>query len=277
MNLVYRLGIASTLLCAAACGDDKSNSKDETPAQDSGSQSDGGSGGAQMQDAAVDEKPGLDAKKSAEEVSKDLCALAPWVLASIGEAQLPKDKIANQVRDDLATFVEDKPPICVDDADAGEDLCDEMPESATTFTYLYRGAMGKPTDPIEQVWCKSDNFEDLARIPGVGKTEKGSCEELHDLVVAWATAQLKTPSKRSIRYEANVVERGSQWVDALVVTSEDGDVLVANSPELYADTKVVYIENNGTAALPFLDVDFFGNHYCKLLSPTAALTWLEGG
>jgi len=232
-----------------------------------------------MQDAAVGQgkAPGLDAAASADEAANNLCALAPWVLASITERELPKEKITNTLRDDVEVFIDDKPPICVDDKDAGEDLCDEMPTSATTYTYLYRGDGAAATDPVKQVWCKSDNFEDLARIPGVGVTKKGSCEALHDIVVDWAKAQLKSPSKRSIRYEANLIERGSIWKDALVVTTEEGDVLVANSPELYADIKEVYVANNGTDALPFLTAAFFGNHYCKLIGPSAALAWLEGG
>lgn len=265
--MISRNVVAAALVCAIGCESDAKSKSTPSP-------SDAGSDASI--DASVTESPRLRPDADAEQAAKDLCALSPWVLASVTASQLPKTKIDNKVRTDLATFVDDKPPICIDDKDSGEDLCDEKPKAATTYAYLYRGEDGKDSDPAQQVWCKSDNYQDLALIDGVGKTAKGDCRTLHEIVVAWAMAQPDVNKERRIRYKASIQERGSQWVGALVEQTEREDTLEVLSPELYADTKEIYIEQNGTAALPFLDDDFFGNHYCKLISPAAALAWLQG-
>jgi len=274
-KLVARMGLLWVL---AGCGD--GDGKDSTLGADTGPNE-----VADITDKEASESDGsvtqsevaLDASSNAVEAAKDLCRLAPWVLGKLDTRQLNPQRVTNEVRTDPDTFFGDKPPICIDDADSMEDLCNEMPTGTTTFTYLYRSEGKAHPDPVEQVWCKSDNFEDLALIPGAEGAMLGGCEDLHNVVVAWANARLDKPSSRAIRYEADLKERGSEWIPAVVQTTQDGTTLVVKSPELYAPTKVKYIADHGTDALPFLDDRFFGNHYCKLISPAAALAWLTGG
>ncbi len=266
-NMILRSLVATVLIGAVGCGNDPKS-------QSNGSPSDAGRDSAM--DASAPEGPRLQPETDAEQAAKDLCALAPWVLASVTSSQLPKEKIRNTVRTDLETFGADKPPICIDDKDSGVDLCDEQPTGTATYAYLYRGESAKESDPVQQVWCKSDNYEDIALIDGVGDTAKGDCRTLHEIVINWAMAQPDINVKRRIAYKASLRERGSEWIAALVETTEREDTLEALSPELYADTKKVYIEQHGTDALPFLTDAFFGNHYCKVIAPAAALAWLKG-
>ncbi len=225
---------------------------------------DAGSGGTTL---------ALDPDADAADAALSVCGLAPWVLSNIDGSQLPASKIENVVRDDVDTFVQDKPPICVDDMGESANLCDEMPTGVKVFTYVAAPESG--VNDVEQVWCKSDSFEDIARIEGVTGASLGTCEAVHDLIVAWATAQLETPTTRSIVYEADIKMRGTEWAGAYVTTSVAGDVLTAKSPELYVPTKATYMSEVGEVP-SFLAADFFGNHYCKLMSPGAALSWLSG-
>ena len=272
----YASTLALLATLQAGCGDDaKSASTDDDDktvaagdnSADSGSATDAG----QEPPVALALEVVLDADAAAAE----LCRLMPWVVGGLDSTQLPAAKVMNVVRDDLQTFINDKPPICIDDADSTEDLCVEEPTEAETFTYLYRAADAAPTDPVEQVWCKSDSFADLALIKGAEKAAKGDCEILQALVVTWAEQQLSAKSARSVRYEGSATMTGSAWTKALVTTREEGDVLVVTGPELYAPTKQAYIEENGMV-LAILGDDFFGNHYCKVLSPARVLAWLQG-
>jgi hypothetical protein len=198
-------------------------------------------------------------------------------LGKLTKEELPEAKVTNKVRTDRTIFIDDKPPVCVNDADAGTGVCDEDPSGATVFTYVFEGDADAASGAVEQVWCKSENYSDLARIAGAEGAKRGECEDLHALIVAWAEAQLETASKRKIVYKADAKERGSEWVSALVETVADGDTLTVTSPELHVETKEIYAAENGLDEVPsFLDDRIFGNHYCKLLSPAAALTWLSG-
>ncbi len=271
---------ALALLAAlqSGCGDDGSKGR-----ADAGEAGNAGDAGAIDEDSGSAEDAGpqapiavaLDVTSNADAAAQALCKLMPWVVARLGGKELPAAKIKNLVREDRQTFIEDKPPICVDDADSTEDLCIEMPTEAETFAYLYRSPEAAASDPVEQVWCKSDSFGDLALIKGAESATRGECEALQRIVVAWAEAQLSEPSTRSIAYESNLLVTGSAWSTALVTTREQGAVLTVTGPELYAPTKAEYIEENGTV-LSFLNDDFFGNHYCKVLSPARALAWLQG-
>ncbi len=279
MIIRHTLGGTGTLaLCIAlqsGCGDDaKSADQGDDQNVDAGDMS---APRGRDESAAVEEDVpvALDSKLDADAAAQDLCRMMPWVVGSLTEKQLPASKVTNTVRDDLQTFINDKPPICIDDADSMKDLCIEQPEGAATLAYLYRAANAAVTDPVEQVWCKSDSFADLALIKGAEKAAKGDCAVLQAMVVTWAQAQLPSKSARSVRYEGTQSITGSQWTKALVTTREEGDVLVVVGQELYAPTKAKYIEDNGMV-LAILEDNFFGNHYCKVLSPAAVLAWLQG-
>ncbi len=262
----------------SGCGDDNDKEPDDKDGggQDAGN-NDGNSGGEDAgNNSSGDGIIALDPSDDVEAAANSICALAPWVLGKLTKEELPSSKITHKIRTEQSVFVEDKPPVCVDDADGGGGmLCDEQPTGATVFTYVYVGE-ADAASAVDQVWCKSENYSDLARIPGAEGAKRGECADMHALIVSWAEAQLEEPSKRKIVYEAAPKERGSEWVIAMVETRQEGDTLTASSPELYVDTKEIYVAANGTDALPFVRDDFFGNHYCKLLSPAAALAWLSG-
>lgn len=275
MKRMGRTVLLFVTIWAAGCGDDKDNGAND---KDAGAKDAGDNGGTTGGDDAGSGDIALDPKADADEAAASICSLAPWVLGKLSKQELPAAKITTKLRTEQAVFVADKPPICVDDPDAGADICDEEPSGATVFAFVYEGGADAGSD-VEQVWCKSENFSDLARIKGAEGAKRGECEDLHALIVDWAEAQLETPSKRKIVYQADAKERGSEWVAGFVVAAEDGDTLTATSPELFVATKEIYAEENGgiDAVPSFLLNDIFGNHYCKLLSPAAALAWLSGG
>ena len=258
------------------CGDDATkdaSDDDRDDAIDAGqTETDAGA-----EDAGEQEPSGtsLDAKLDADGAAKELCRFMPWAIAGLDGNALPAAKIENQLREDQAVFIDDKPPICIDSPDATEDLCNEKPSGAKTFAYLYRAEGAAATDPAEQVWCKSDSYADLALIKGAEKAKKGDCATLQQIVVTWAEAQLEAKPARSIKFASKLVVTGSEWSRGLVTTSEDGDVLTVTGPELYAPTKADYERETGPVPT-FLESDFFGNHYCKVLSPSAVLAWLTG-
>ncbi len=208
-------------------------------------------------------------KIEGQEMDADWCMETQLQLASLEGSPVGRDQIDET--------------LCASYIDFSGTRSDIKPEEGKPIKILgWSSYMNLPEESSwgarvpKEIHCKfrtQDSIESLLEVNIDG--EEGTCKEMNQRALDWALGRL-TKSQRS-RYDSlgkklvfvddNVAAIGSGWIGADITYTENGDTVEVMAPAM------VILHND-----PTVDTSeghqFYGVHYCKLLSPTQVMFWL---
>ena len=197
----------------------------------------------------------------AEKLALGWCVEAQMTLSNLNESSMSTDDINNIILDQPYELSSASTRI---NPESSKPL--EIITSVTTLTDNER----TPDTISKEVRCKMKSQGAIAAflnetIPG----NEGTCRELNEKALQWALDQLtdeeraryENEGKKLIFSDDTMAGSGLDWYGSCLEYNSTGNDYSISSPALL----VPYEEDNPS---------MFGNHYCKLITPSMALYWV---